>query len=171
MKKPQEPLTLAEEEVLRLLENFRFSPETDLADRRISNHDAACYLMYHFAMLKSNRLSQLLRVWRARSAVKFAVSKQAQPDVATLAKSARRAMKLQFRYLFNSSTQSGYGFVGKNIDSRYNMVRYYNYCRPYRDVMRQTYWYRLHAGLYGITQRGLDHGKYLSKEMKKYVVA
>lgn len=171
MKKVQKPLEKWEKEALMLLENFRFSPRTNLSDRRISNHDAAAYLSFKCGTLAARRLTHLLRIWRARSAVKFAASTYAilrtKPVLTTLVKMAQAAMKLQFTYLFNRFEWDGDGFVGRNFESTHNEVTYYPYGGPPKIVERATYWYRSYMrGFYATTKIGAAHGANLESKMR-----
>lgn len=171
MKKVQKPLEKWEKESLMLLENFHFSPRTFLGERRISNHDAAAFLLFKCGSLSCNRLTHLLRIWRAQSAVKFAASTYAllhvHPVLEKLVKTSQAAMKLQFTYLFNTSDQSGYGFVGRNFESTYNKVTYYRNGRPSKIVERKTYWFRSYMrGFYAPTRVGIAWGRELETSMK-----
>ena len=171
VQKVQNPLERWEAEALMLLENFRFSPRTNIGDRCISNHDAAAFLLFKCGTMSSNRLTHLLRIWRARATVKFAASTYAilrtKPVLTTMVKMARSAMKLQFTYLFNKSDQSGYGFVGHDFESTHNEVTYYRCGGPPKIVERPTYWYRSYMrGYYAVTKIGAARGANLQAEMK-----
>lgn len=172
MKKAQKPLEKWEKEALLLLENFRFSPRTNLNDRRISNHDAACFLLVNCGTLAVNRLTHLLRIWRAQSVVKTiantirAANPKQCPVLQLQVKHAQEAMKLQFTYLFSTSDQSGYGFVGRDFESTHNEVKYYSYGGPPEIVKRKTYWYRCEPGFYAYTKCGWIRGIQLLDQMK-----
>ena len=175
MKKPQALLTLHEAAGLRMLEDYRFSPKTNIVEGRISNHDAACYLLQRCIKMSCSRLTHLLRIWRAQSFVRTNANAHkhwlppVMPVLSVQVRRVQRAMKLQFTYLFNTSNQSGYGFVGREFDSTHNVVRYYNHCGPPRDVARSTYWHRIGKGMYTCTVLGLKRGAAISKEMKQRV--
>jgi hypothetical protein len=176
MKKPQASLTPWETAGLRTLEDYRFSPKTNIAEGRISNHDAACYLLQRCIKMSCSRLTHLLRIWRAQSLVRANANAHkhwlppVMPALSVQVRRVQRAMKLQFTYLFNTSNESGYGFVGRGFDSTHNVVRYYNhYGSLPRDVERSTYWYRIGKGVYTCTVLGLRRAAAISKEMKQRV--
>lgn len=104
---------------------LRHSQKTNIADGRISNHDAALLIMAESqdGVSRTGEVIAALRRWRQRP--------------------------LQFTYLFNTSPSGGYGFVGKNIESVFNRVY-----RDTGSSNRRTYWYRLARGHYRITIEG-----------------
>lgn len=110
---------------LAMLRSLRHSQKTNIADGRISNHDAALLIMAESqdGVSQTREVITALRRWRR--------------------------VKRHFTYLFNTSPAGGYGFVGKNIESVFNRVFRYT-----GSSNRRTYWYRVARGHYRITIEG-----------------
>jgi len=177
MKKVQKPLTEVESNTLATLENFRFSSCTKLGSKRISNHDAACYIFYTCGWMSSGRMRHLLRIWRAQLGVRavqvWAVQMQASQVEAALVRAAQAGMKLHFTYLFNGSDGPGYGFVGKDFHSESNELWKFTYDTPTSGFLgkktiinRKTYWYRCGRDKYALTAFGSERGAALKFAMK-----
>jgi hypothetical protein len=117
---------------LAMLRSLRHSPKTNIAKGRISNHDAALIIMAESqdGASQTGEVIAALRSWRGPH---------------------RSGVHLAFRYLFNTSSMGGYGFVGKNIESVFSHVWR---AIPQRDGRRRTYWYRTMKGHYRITIEG-----------------
>ena len=117
------------------LKNLTHSQVTNLKLGKINNHDATLIIMAAVpgGLAKTGQVVRELREWRQE--------------------------KRAFVYLFNTSGSSGYGFVGKNVDSVSNTV--YRTCILKKGKLvngsvtqRRTYWYRVKNGTYALTLQG-----------------
>lgn len=119
------------------LSSLRHSPQTNLIDGRISNHDAALMIISNYAgVITTKQLKSELRAWRSNR-------------------------HLYFTYLFNMSTYGGYGYVGKDVNSTSKTIYRQS---PERDGHRSTYWYRKAIGVYAVTILGMSRLAELSRQ-------
>lgn len=124
---------------LRELGKYSHSSRTDLAKGKMTNHDAMAVLFARLGPMTRGDATRLLRAWRG-SCQKFA-------------------------WMFNSSMYGGYGFVGRDVMSRGNLMAYERgstwtvsrgdggaYPAWYTKYFtRRTYWHRARTGVYAPT--------------------
>lgn len=124
----------------KILSSLVHSPTTDLAKRRISNHDAALLVIARDGSASCAEVTRALKKWRGDDG-------------------------LLFTYLWNKSSYGGYGFVGQNVGSVFNIVDRAPFGGKNR---RRTYWFRLRTGVYSLTFEGLRRLAELNDQLENF---
>ena len=123
-------------ETLGFLKRFKHSSRTNLAQGRMSNHDALAFIFFKCGTLKSREVVAIMQEWRG--------------------------YKHAFTYMLNTSGSGGYGFTGDRFESPGQWMYISTYtahkaavsmCKKIKGetYFRRHYWYRTKRGHYAPT--------------------
>lgn len=141
---------------LEALKNFTFATRTNLANRKLTNHDALAVIMAHCGTLSRKEITNAMMTWRFGEPE---WNTKLQRDWSKPQSHPRynpgypvKHPKMGFTYLMNGTHGAGYGFVAN--DHVGGSIKMHSW-QSENGWARRQYWYRSGEGHYTVTVEGM----------------